>query len=341
VAQRGLDVVFKETMMDSDARVLRRWFCADGVDLVNFGDYRGFMLVQDNLYKISVSEAHKRFPVERHYRDLQQHGCQASPVTRGNVDGLRDAQWGIYILLDHLIRRSVRLSVLDVGAFVGDVGIRYGNYMRTIGHDGRVYCFDPSLAGELIPYNIELNGLGGYVTYCPYAVSDTAGFLTFYQRQGHSDSAATSRDGTEANTIVESIRLSEFVRERGIEHAFIKLDTENLEPRILADISAFLQTSGRSPVAFEFHAAQREMHPMLMALLRTHILFDIGYLPHPFCFRHVTAEGIGRFISECGGRPYGYTDVLAISRTTPDLEVLVKRLAELAEQPAAYSLVYD
>ncbi len=208
-----------------------RWFCADGIDLVNFGDYRGFMLVQDNLYKICVGQNHKRFPIEKHYEMLRSGGYQPSPVTRQNAGQLTDSKWGIYVLLDHLLRQELPLSFLDVGAFVGDVGIRFGNYFRTIGSDTRVYCFDPSLSGELIPYNIHLNGLSDIVTHVPCAVSDMPGYLTFFQRQGHSDSAATSLGGTDANTIVESILLSEFIRDNRIENAFIKLDTENLESR--------------------------------------------------------------------------------------------------------------
>jgi FkbM family methyltransferase len=316
-----------------------RWFCADGLDLVNFGDFHGFMLVEDNLYKLCVDEAHKHVAIERHYEMLRQSGHRPSPVNQQNVAALDEAQWGIYVVLNHLIRRNIPVTFLDVGSFVGDVGLRYANYMRTIGYAGGVYCFDPSLSGELIPYNIRLNGLEPWMTYCPYAVSDMAGYITFLQRQGHSDSASTSLSGAAANTIVESIRLSDFIREKQIDSAFIKLDTENLESRILNDISEFLAGTVNA-VGLEFHAHQREMYPVLEGLLQTHLLFDIGYLPKPFCFRPVTRQAMGAFIQETARRPYGYTDVLAVSRKTPDVEALAARLGGLKPSAVGYSLVY-
>jgi FkbM family methyltransferase len=315
-----------------------RWCCQEGIDLVDFGDFRAFMLVEDNLYKITVPEDRKHFPIERHYEIRDRQGFSPSPVNGRNIDDMTEARWGIYVVLDHLIRQGVKPAFLDVGSFIGDVGLRYANYFRTIGYDGHVYCFDPSLAGELIPYNIRLNGLEKFATYCPLAVSDMEGYISFYQRQGHSDSASASLGGGQANTIVESIRLSRFIEQRGIQSAFIKLDTENLEQRIMGEIAGFLNDSVNA-IGFEFHAHLNAMHPVVSRLLSTHVLFDIGYLPRPFCFRPILADGIAPFIQTVARRKYGYTDVLAISRKTPGLDELAQRLGRLVERPMEYWLV--
>ncbi|HEY1687063.1 MAG TPA: FkbM family methyltransferase [Tepidisphaeraceae bacterium] len=326
--------------MRSSALLPNRFCCQEGIDLVNFGDYRGFMLVEDNLYKITVPEDRKHFPIEKHYAICRQEGFSRSPVNRENIAQFTDSKWGIYIILDHLIRHGINPTFLDVGSFVGDVGMRYGNYFRTIHHAGQVYCFDPSLAGELIPYNIRLNGLEDFVTWIPRAVSDVEGFITFFQRQGHSDSASASMGGSQANTIVESLCLSHFIADHAIQSAFIKLDTENLEQRIMADVAGFLKSSVNA-IGFEFHAHLTGMHPVINQLLSTHVLFDIGYLPKPFCFRPITPETIAPFVQSISRRKYGYTDILAISRNTPKLGELSARLGQLTERPVEYWLVYE
>jgi FkbM family methyltransferase len=227
-----------------------------------------------------------------------------------------------------------------VGSFIGDVGLRYANFFRTIGYDGQVYCFDPTLSGDLIPYNIRLNGLEKHVHYCPLAISNVNGYLTFFQREGHSDSSASaSNASTHVNAIVESVRLSDFIRKHGIKDAFIKLDTENLERVIIADIRDHLNSTS-SAFGFEFHVHQRDMWPLIPDLLRTHVLFDIGYLPNPFCFSEISADGVEAFLFECANRPYQYTDILAISRATPALNDLLKHLRSFTPRPVVYSLVY-
>jgi hypothetical protein len=108
----------------------------------------------------------------------------------------------------------------------------------------------------------------------------------------------------------------------------------------MADIGPFLKGTVNA-IGFEFHAHLTAMHPVIAQLLSTHILFDIGYLPRPFCFRPIAADGIALFVQTVSRRKYGYTDVLAISRNTPGLPELAGRLSRLAERPMEYWLVYE
>jgi FkbM family methyltransferase len=232
-------------------------------------------------------------------------------------------------------------TFLDVGAYVGDVGIRYANFFRTLGYPGKVFCFDPTLAGDLIPYNISLNGLERYVEHRSEAVSDFSGLVTFEQKQGLADSAsALIGKGEEQNTIVSCVKLSHFIKERNIQSAFIKLDTENLEQRILADIHEFL-TQTPSAVCFEFHAHHNDMLSTMTRLLETHYLFDVGYLPRPFCFIPLNGHILSQFDNVVVNYPYKYTDVLALSRNIPGVAHLADRLASLTTSEIEYSLVME
>ena len=320
---------------------LPRFFHSGGVDLVNLGDCRAFMLSQDNLYKVCVADQYRGFPIDQHYAWIERDGHQVSSVTPEGLASVRDARYGVYLILHHLIANGTFPTFLDVGAYVGDVGIRYANFFRTLGYPGKVFCFDPTLAGDLIPYNISLNGLERYVEHRSEAVSDFSGLVTFEQKQGHADSAsALMGQGEGKNTIVPCVKLSEFIREQNIQSAFIKLDTENLEQRILADIDSFLIDTP-SAVCFEVHAHQKELVPTMAHLLQTHYLFDVGYLPRPFCFMPLDARILSQFSAIVSNYPYRYTDVLAISRNIPGVERLVERLTSLAPSRIEYSLVME
>ena len=76
-------------------------------------------------------------------------------------------------------------------------------------------------------------------------------------------------------------------------------------------------------------------------LLQTHYLFDVGYLPRPFCFMPLDARVLSQFSSIVSNYPYRYTDVLALSRNIPGVEQLVERLAALAPSRIEYSLVME
>jgi hypothetical protein len=81
----------------------------------------------------------------------------------------------------------------------------------------------------------------------------------------------------------------------------------------------------------------------MASLSRTHYLFDVGYVPKPFIFQLIGEEAgsLEDFRATVAGRPYGYTDVLALSRTTPGVAALVRRLSALGARPVGYSLVFD
>jgi hypothetical protein len=144
-----------------------------------------------------------------------------------------------------------------------------------------------------------------------------------------------------ANTIVPCVRLSEFLNAQKIESAFIKLDTENLEARILADINSFLVETP-SAVCFEYHAnLSHELVSAMTALSHTHILFDVGYLPRPFCFNPISGTNFTAFSQAVARYPYAYTDVLALSRRIPAVHELAQRLAGLTAGRVEYSLVLE
>lgn len=264
-----------------------------------------------------------------------------APCDLAGALGSNDPKYVIYKIISHMFNENVAYDFIDVGAFVGDVALRYANFSRTIGKPLRFYCFDPSLSGDLIPYNIELNGLGDLVEYHPVAVSGMDGLLLFCHYEGSSDGSQTARDPKQArNAIVPSIKLSRFIEKRGTGNSFIKLDTENMEQDILIDIRGYRNRSV-NVICFEFAFHNKALRPVLEEMGHTHVLYDIGYVPTPFCCKPIETARMGDFYDEVSRRPFGYTDVMAISRNMPGLDGLMERLKKVTEHSPRYSIVFD
>lgn len=312
-----------------------------GIDLVDAGDIRILMLKNDNLYKICVPDACRNFPIERHYADVGARGFLAPPIDIPRALESDNPKHVLYKVLAHLFSEEIKFDFLDIGAFVGDVALRYANFARGCGKTARFFCFDPSLAGDLVPYNVILNGLEGFVEHIPVAISGINGILLFHQKEGHSDSTQAARGPDQIrNAIVPSITLSRFLVERNIGDCFIKLDTENMEQDILGDIREHLSRSV-NVVCFEMASNNSGLRQTLADMVQTHTLYDIGYVPAPFCCREILPSSLDDFFTSLQGRPFGYTDVMAISRKMPGYTRLGQCLEKVREWPPRYTIVFD
>ena len=76
----------------STNKSLPRFFHSEGVDLVNLGDCRAFMLTHDNLYKVGVADQHLGFPIDQHYASIEREGHQPSSVTLEGLSSVSDAR---------------------------------------------------------------------------------------------------------------------------------------------------------------------------------------------------------------------------------------------------------
>lgn len=315
----------------------RRFEYHGGIDLVDCGDIHLFMMMRDNLYNICVPPDRKGRAPADFYRNVQQNGYTKPPIDRAGIKTDRRARFALYKVVDHMVRHCSGFTFFDVGAFVGDVSLRFANYCRSEEAYCSFKCFDPTLAGDLVPFNIELNGLEKYITHHSLAVSHIDGPISFEQRLGHSDSGSSALSGGTKNTLVRSIRLSSILQDIAPPAAFIKIDTENLEDVIIADCKKFILDVPNA-LCVEVNASSGRLFDTLAELTQTHALWDIGYVPRPFRAR--TVRDMPSLLQNVQALPYGYTDVLAISRKMPNFEEIEAELNLIEEEPVGYSLVY-
>lgn len=316
--------------------MLPRFHHEGGIDLVNFGDIRVFMLCNDNLYANIVPDKFKRFNQADHYLRSPQN----SMVTLVDLESTDDPKYAVFISVKHLLDMVGDIAFHDVGCFVGDVGLQFANFARTYELPLHVHLYDPTLSGQLVPYNIALNTLEDYCTYHPVAVSDYEGFALFSELNSHSDSSRISlSSNVPANSIVPIMPLCKALEESGLPF-FLKLDTENQEARILRHAAKIIQSS-INIVGFEYHAYDDQVTHLIADLVSTHYIFDIGYLPKPFMSKPLeeTVEDVLRLRNEVANRPFRYTDLLAISRKTPNVAQLIHKLRSMRQKPCLYELV--
>jgi FkbM family methyltransferase len=169
------------------------------IDLVDFEDLKLFMLEEDNLYRAAVPEHRKRQNLETFQTVNLKNGTRPFAVTPENVGQVKSVRYGVFVVMHHLWANGLDFDVLDVGSHIGDFGLRAGSCIRTSGRSSQVVTFDPSEAGALVPYSIELNRLQDIVKHEMLAVSDMTGLVLFQYRPGHSEEGVIAAESPNAS----------------------------------------------------------------------------------------------------------------------------------------------
>lgn len=338
------------------------------IDLVDFDDLKLLMFANDTLYNIAVEDRRKRQSLTDHQNQVLRSGYPPFALTPQNMAASQSVRYCLFYLIHHLWQSGVNPTVLDVGSFVGDFSLRMGSLVRTFQRPTRVISFDPSEAGALVPYNIEINGLQAIVQHEDLAVSDVAGLRLFSAHRGHSESAMlhdaaararplkgltilrrfTSRLlGYEikrpAHYLVRSTTLPQYLRQHDIQgDLLVKIDVEGHD---MAIIDSLLPERAHRIISIVFEYApgrfpgrSAEANDYLRQLAEDHWLFDLVYCPNPTRVRRIEPAAIAAFTEEVARRRFGYSDVLLLDKRTPNVQTLLQRFSQLSELLEAYWL---
>lgn len=335
----------------SASTLVQRWFQGRvdpylpnrHLDLVDFGEVQLFMFQRDNLYEGFVPPERKGGSVRAVVERFATSGYPPAPIDSRSVRTTDDPRYIFCILADHVARTDGTVTILDVGAHVGAFGLKLASFLRTAGLPGRVICFEPGTAGELLPHNITLNGLADYARNEPIAVSDLTGLDVLRVAPGNSDSDSLVGDNQRGyDRIVATTRVDDYVNEHVPSGGLIvKLDTEGLEPQLIASMAA-LRARRTVVTIFEFmpwrYADERFGLDLLESISGECVLFDLYYAPHVTRVDLISPTEFAPFISQVRQRPYGYTDVLAIPHQLLAAHELGQRLARLRTEEGILTL---
>ena len=308
-------------------------------DLVRLDNVSLFVPTRDNLYEGFIPHACKGFSLEQHYALAKTEAAPAPSDLETDVTKVMLAY------IDVLFHGGHQVHLLDLGAWVGDFALRLGKFAQQRGAPLSADCYDPSLAGSLIPFNIELNDLGTYVLYKPIGLSVCGGPQIFFQLRGHSDASRLSSTKADLPWLtgdsypIRTITLAEALP-TSTSHLMVKLDVEGLDAQIILQNAICLTNA---TLIFEFSPGQSqyaEIEPaeFLGGLLHTHSLFDLYYLPRPTRSAPIDAETMAAFIEQVRHRPYGYTDILAVPRTLSEHDAITGLLGRLRPTAPSYMM---
>jgi FkbM family methyltransferase len=174
------------------------------IDLVDFDDLKLFMLEDDNSYRIAVPGKRKHQNLENFQKSILTGEPRQSFVTPANAKQVTSARYGIFLVMYHLWSQGVDFDVFDIGSHIGDFGLKVASFIRTHGKKSRVVTFDPSEAGALVPYSIEINRLENIIKHEMLAVSDMGGLVLFQYRPGHSDEGVITDANQDATSLAST-----------------------------------------------------------------------------------------------------------------------------------------
>lgn len=135
----------------------------------------------------------------------------------------------------HFWRNEIEFTYVDVGANIGSTIIIMAGFIRRMGRRNKCVAFEPGVAGSLLGYSVELNGLSDIVTVNRRAADAKTGTTLFHSMLGHSASNSaldihSSFDIPLArSTVVRTVRLDEVVSGPVI----AKIDTEGNDFRVV------------------------------------------------------------------------------------------------------------
>jgi FkbM family methyltransferase len=145
--------------------------------------------------------------------------------------------------------------VLDVGAHIGTFAIPLA---RVVGIDGVVVCFEPvPTTARLLDANVELNGLGRVITTRRRAVGAEEASYRVVEADPDNTGARFLEPASQG--MITAVGLDEWLDgNRWVERVdLLKIDTEGMEPDVLAGATATL--AEHSPMVYaEISAEQLE-----------------------------------------------------------------------------------
>lgn len=236
-------------------------------------------------------------------------------------------------IFSHFWRLALPFTYLDVGAKYGAGAIHLTLYVRALGHDNRIVCFEPGSSSELLAANISANGLADDIAFEPIAVSDRVGSATLFGEKGYPENnrivnpvAATQAFSRQ----IPTTSLDAYVSAHQIAgHLIIKVDTQGAEWEVLAGMKR-VRKDRLIVMVIEFTpwALETRVPParFLDELADGSHLLDLGMLfsgHGGLPPKVLLPESHREFPAEVMRRKGCWTDLLVVPRRLPDAQALV------------------
>ena len=308
------------------------------VDLVDFDSIKLFMFKNDNLYTHAVPDHRKRQDPKRFAETLRNGDAVKAVPSIEDARTTRNPQYIIEAVLAHCWDSGVSAVFLDIGANTGLIGLRIARYAEQSGEKLEVCLFEPGSSARLAAWNIDVNELADRVQLRTEAVSDYSGMAIMHTIPGSSDGdRLTDESANSVDHVVPTVDILGLLKAAAGDNrvALVKLDTEGLEPMLIARLESIRETFP-TILFFEYMPWRYDTGKaggFFEKLSETHSIYDLGYLPNPWHVRPIPKDELKNFEEEVRNRRFGYTDIMAIPDITPGRNALCERLSSFREKP--------
>lgn len=317
-----------------EIRTLLEW--GRKIDLVNCGSFAVFMFMDDWAYN-QLPEESKGYSIAAHAQRVMSgggvngssHEFSIEKINKNNIK---------FLLLKHYWSHNLPFVFLYVGCNYGVSALELAAFIKYHGHTNKLVCFDPGLAGLLVPHNISINALDDIVTFEPLAVSDHSLPCIIFSEIGHSENNRIInpdiRAGTEAGSwVARSISVDQYVVQNDIsENLILIIDTQGGDYEVVQGMKSVNQSRYVSfmieffPLGLEPRVAPIDFLNMIGM---DAYLFDLPEKDK--AIREIKASEYSDFIDEVDSYEGKWTDILVIPKKLPGSDalrndILVKRV---------------
>ena len=299
------------------------------VDLVNFGDLKFFVYIDDMMYSFIPDEM----------KNYQFSKKDAIAMKTGNYKLVPEECKNnlYYILFCHYWRENLDFTLIDIGCPYGITAIINSHLIRRSNHNNRVIFFEPGLTSELIPYNIRINDIQSSITFENVAVSDHNFPVIMWTTSSHTEgNRIVNRNPQieDRSFVVNSTTLDDYIHNNKITTNFImKIDTEGAEHEVY---SGFIKTLKEKyciciwEFSPQFLSTRIDPLEFLTNISSNCSVFDLGQdhfnnvvvTPVPAC-------EFKKFIADTLERQHQWTDILVVPLNIPGYDTLRKELLSM------------
>jgi len=299
------------------------------VDLVNFDEMSIFMFVDDLAYQ-TVPEERKHYSVVQHVqaRKTGTWGLGFDSQTRITRDNI------VAALLEHHWAHRLDFTYVDVGCQYGSSAIVVAGYIRQHARGKKVICFEPGVAGELVPHNIKLNGMEKLIVFEHRAVGEHSLPCLMFHDEGHTENnRMTHRRPDSFGFVADGVSIDDYVVQHDINHPLImKIDTEGAEPLVFRGMER-ARASRPVTAIMEFcpgpMTTLMDPEKFLEWVSEDCDLFDLraGEPDGSVGIQHVRRDDIHDLTQNVLNSASGWTDLLLIPQQLPGAAELAARIS--------------
>ncbi len=241
----------------------------------------------------------------------------------------------------HLWWNNIDFTYLDIGANVGTTTVPAAKFFQKYQRDNKIISFEPGIVYDLLKNTIKINSISKLVTLEKIAVGNETKPVVIKSLLEHSESNSIidfrkyCPDMLLAScNLVDSVRLDEYIREKQIKNDLVvKIDTEGNDWFVIQGMNKLIpQQVAIIIMEYTPTLLQEFIEPedVLNYLNQEYLLLNmLTFTPYPYWRCSLIGEDLNsfkKFAQQVKEFSRGWTDVLALRRNLPNLNLLTTRL---------------